>query len=170
MEELAKMLRLTEHETFSNMSAMFRAELIMQAFKRMRGEVEDLMCQWENVVCEASPPDAKRTKKLVDLLKKVVPDTVRKGVKEAVDEFWKKKKRESIDGNKRNPDVRLRRPNLEFHREHFLEALRVDVAEHEEEWMGQKDLEDRVAFIRIRSIEVEVDAVAAVRLDASSRA
>jgi hypothetical protein len=167
MERLAKFMELTEHELFRNMSVKFQAELVLQAWQQIGGGVQALMLRWRNVVCEAFPPDDEHKKELVDLLKMVIPDTIEKGVKEAVAEFWKKRKRESIDGNKRNPTVRLRRPNLEFHREHFLEALRVDVAEHDKEWMGQKDLENRVAFIRIRSIEVEVDAVAAVRLDAS---
>jgi hypothetical protein len=154
MGDLAKMLRLTEHETFSNMSAIFRAELIMQAFKRMRGEVEDLICQWENVVCEASPPDAERTKKLVDLLGQVIPDTIEKGVKKAVAEFWKKRKRESIDRNKRNPNR-----YLTVDTGHFLKALRDDVVEHEKEWMGQKDFEDRITFVRKRALEVEERAL-----------
>lgn len=170
MERLANFMELTEHELFRSMSVKFQAELILQAWQQIGGEVQALMLRWRNVVCEAFPLDDEHKKELVDLLKTAIPDTIEKGVKEAVAEFWKKRKRESIDGNKRDPIVRLRRPNLEFNREHFLKALRVDVAEHEEEWMGQKDLESRVAFIRIRSIEVEVDAVAAVRLDASSRA
>lgn len=154
MAELAKMMRLTEHGLFRSMSVKFQAELILQAWQQRGGEVRALMFRWGNVVCEASPPGAEESQRLADLLEKVIPDTIGEGVKEAVAEFWRKRKRESIDRNKRNPNR-----YLTVDTGHFLKALRDDVAEHEKEWMGQKDFEDRITFVRKRALEVEERAL-----------
>jgi hypothetical protein len=154
MERLAKFMELTEHELFRNMSVKFQAELVLQAWQQIGAGVHALMLRWRNVVCEAFPPDDEHKEELVDLLKMVIPDTIEKGVKEAVAEFWKKRKRESIDRNKRNPNR-----YLTVDTGHFLKALRDDIAEDKKEWMGQKDFEDRITFVRKRALEVEERAL-----------
>ena len=149
MEKLANFMELTEHELFQSMSVKFQAELILQAWQQIGGEVRLLMCQWENIVCEASPPDPEKSQRLADLMEKVIPDTVREGVTAAFKVFWEE------------AGQRVEAPD----KEGFLEALQIKVArEKKNDWLGMKDLEARFGFIDTLRLDIEVNALAKVSI------
>lgn len=152
MERLANFMELTEHELFRSMSVKFQAELILQAWQHIGGGIRLLMYQWENIVCEVSPPDSEKSQRLADLMETVIPDTIRDGVKAAFQVFWQESG-ERIDA-----------PNEEG----FLKALQIKVAQEKKNvWLGMTDLEARVDFIETLGVVIEVNALAKVSLCAS---
>lgn len=152
MERLANFMELTEHELFRSMSVKFQAELILQAWQQIGGGIRLLMYQWENIVCEVSPPDSEKSQRLADLMETVIPDTIRDGVKAAFQVFWQES------------GERIEAPNEEG----FLKALQIKVAQEKKNvWLGMTDLEARVDFIETLGVVIEVNALAKVSLCAS---
>lgn len=152
MERLANFTELTEHELFRSMSVKFQAELILQAWQQIGGGIRLLMYQWENIVCEVSPPDSEKSQRLADLMETVIPDTIRDGVKAAFQVFWQES------------GERIEAPNEEG----FLKALQIKVAQEKKNvWLGMTDLEARVDFIETLGVVIEVNALAKVSLCAS---